>query len=162
MTPSDSAIAVGPDTVVALRYKLFDEDSQVLDQTEDEAVLYLHGHDNIVDGLEAGLLGRKVGDELEVTVPPEVGYGERDEGATEKIEREHFPDDVELEPGMPLGAEGPDGQNLTVWVLAIEEDGVTVDLNHPLAGKTLRFEVVIEDVRAATADELEAGHPLQE
>lgn len=151
---------VEPGRVIALHYTLYDESDQVLDASSEDPIVYLHGADNIVTGLEQALAGHKAGDRVEALVPPEKGYGPRDAGAIQKLPRAQFPDDIELEPGMPLGAQGPDGEQLTVWVVAVEDDGVTLDLNHPLAGRTLRFDVAIEAVREATAAELSAGRPL--
>jgi FKBP-type peptidyl-prolyl cis-trans isomerase SlyD len=158
-SPTES-MEVAPGTVVALHYTLYDESREVLDASKDDPIHYLHGAQNIVSGLENGLVGHRAGERVQVTVPPENGYGQRHEGGQHKLPRENFPGDVELQPGMPLGAEGPDGQRLTVWVVAIEPDGVTLDLNHPLAGKTLMFDVAIESVREATSEELAAGRPL--
>jgi len=158
-TPQDE-LEVGPGTVVALHYTLYDDGTQVLDASDSEPIQYLHGADNIVAGLEQGLTGHLAGERVKVRVPPEQGYGDRAEGGQHKLPREHFPQDIEIEPGMPLGAEGPDGENMTVWVVAVEPDGITLDLNHPLAGRTLLFDVAIESVRSATPEELDAGRPL--
>jgi FKBP-type peptidyl-prolyl cis-trans isomerase SlyD len=160
MNSPRETLEVGPGTVVALHYTLYDESRQVLDKSTDEAIHYLHGAENIVAGLEEGLLGHTAGERLEVQVTPDKGYGERNDVGRHKLPHEHFPKDVELQPGMPLGAEGPDGQRLTVWVVAVEPDGVTLDFNHPLAGRTLTFDVAIEAVREATEEELTAGRPL--
>ena len=160
MSSREAPQQVAAGTVVTLHYTLYDEQSQVLDTSGEAPIAYLHGAENIVAGLEQGLIGRSVGERVEVVVEPLGGYGERAPGGVHKLPREHFPDDVELAPGMPLGAEDPQGRRLTVWIVAVEPDGVTLDLNHPLAGKTLRFDVHIEAVRAATSSELEAGRPL--
>ena len=78
------------------------------------------------------------------------------------LERDVFPDDVDIEVGMHFGAEGPDGDVVPVWVTKIDGDQLTIDLNHPLAGKTLHFEVSIEAVRDATDEERTHGHPHEE
>lgn len=153
-------LAVGSGMVVALHYTLYDEAAQVLETSEKDPIQYLHGAENIVAGLEEGLAGHRAGERVTVRVTPQRGYGERREMGVRRLPRERFPADVALRPGMPLGAQGPDGQPLTLWVVEVGADSVTLDFNHPLAGKTITFEVAIESVRAATREELEAGRPL--
>ena len=144
--------------VVTLNYTLTDRDGNVIDQSSDGSFAYLHGANNIIPGLENALTGRQTGDSLDVTVPPAEGYGERDAGKTQSVPREMFPTDTEIEPGMQFHAQGPNGEVLVVTVTAVDDQTVTVDGNHPLAGVELNFKVEIMDVRDASAEELEHGH----
>lgn len=145
--------------VVSIHYTLREKDEVIDSSGGDEPMEYLHGAENIVPGLEEGLTGRSVGETLRVRVEPEKGYGRRDEQAVQQVPREAFPPDAEIEIGMQFLAEGPQGERIPVWIVAESQDEVTVDANHPLAGKVLDFEVSIAGVRDATPEELEHGHP---
>ena len=118
---------------------------------------FLCGANNIVEGLESALMGKVVGDKLEVVVEPESGYGPLREDLVQKVERENFQGIDEIEVGMQFMAEAPWGQQ-PVTVTKVEDDGITLDGNHPLAGQTLVFDVEVTEVRAATEDELAHGH----
>jgi len=144
--------------VVTLNYTLTDNDGNVIDQSNDGSFAYLHGANNIIPGLEDALVGKKSGDELNVAVSPEQGYGERDTAKTQSVPREMFPQDTEIEPGMQFHAQGPNGEMIVVTVTDVADDAVTVDGNHPLAGVHLNFAVEIVDVRDASQEELEHGH----
>lgn len=155
------------DRVATISYQLQNEEGEVLEQVDDnEGLTYLHGHENIVPGLEEELQGKEPGDDYEVTVPPENGYGERVEELISKVPRDTFPEDVELEPGMVFQAvndevEGEEASEFLV-VRKIAGDEVEVDANHPLAGQTLDFEGEVMEVREASEDEIEIGRPLRE
>ncbi|MDF1563199.1 MAG: peptidylprolyl isomerase [Deltaproteobacteria bacterium] len=145
--------------VVGIVYSLTGEDGDLIDESGDEEFFYLHGAENIVPGLEDALDGKAVGDELTVDVEPEDGYGEREGPGPQRVERDAFPDDAELEIGMPFLAENDEGEVMELWITGLEEDGVFIDHNHPLAGKKLHFEVTVKSLRPATEEELEHGHP---
>ena len=146
--------------VVGLHYTLKNAAGEVLDKSEPDApMVYLHGHDNIVPGLERKLSGRAVGDTLHVVVAPEDGYGDRDPRGEQKVPREAFPPDAPLEAGVQLAVRDASGDLVPLWISKVEGDVVHVDLNHPLAGETLHFDVEVLSLRAATAEELEHGHP---
>ncbi|AQU82211.1 MAG: peptidylprolyl isomerase [Halomonas sp.] len=150
--------------VVTLHYVLSDvlNDgcAQVLDdsQARNKPLEYLHGHDNILPGLERALEGKVVGTELRVTLSPAEAYGLRNEDLVQEVSRSSF-GSAELAPGSRFQTEGEAGPQI-VTVLSIDGDKVTVDTNHPLAGNTLRYQVTILDVRDATRAELAKGHPL--
>lgn len=148
-------LAVGADHAVSLQYTLSASDGSVI---ESGRIDYLHGYGNIIPGLEQGLEGAAVGAQLNVEVPPQLGYGERLEVEPQRVPREAFPPDMEIEAGMQFHARGPDGEQLPVWVIGVEPDAVIIDPNHPLAGETLHFDVEILAVRAATAEEIAHGH----
>ncbi|MCB9682330.1 MAG: peptidylprolyl isomerase [Alphaproteobacteria bacterium] len=144
--------------VVLFHYVLKDDGGQVLDASDADPMIYLHGYGNIVPGLERQLLGKSVGDELHAVVPPEEAYGVRREGATESVHRSAFPSDMQLEVGMPLRAEGSDGQSMVLWIDKIEGARVHVTSNHPLAGATLHFDVKVVGIRESTPEEVAHGH----
>jgi FKBP-type peptidyl-prolyl cis-trans isomerase SlyD len=155
--PSPDSIRAGH--VVTIHYTLRNAHGEDIDTTRDgDPVPYLHGSGNIVPGLEAGLEGHRVGEQLTIAVEPDQGYGDHDPEGVQAVPRDTFPDDVELEVGMRFVTEGPDGELIPVEVKSIEEDTVEIDLNHPLAGQSLSFEVTIVELREATEEEREHGH----
>jgi FKBP-type peptidyl-prolyl cis-trans isomerase SlyD len=144
--------------VVSFDYTLTDSENQVLDSSEGGAPLaYLHGNGHIVPGLENAMEGRSVGDNFKVSVSPEEGYGLRDDSKVGEAPRSAFEKFPDLQPGMQFQARGPHGAE-TVTVIAVGDESVTLDANHPLAGETLNFDVTVRDIREATAQELEHGH----
>ena len=118
---------------------------------------YLHGHKNIIPGLENALVGKAVEDELSVTVTPEEAYGERHEQLIKEVPMQAFQGVDKVEPGMQFNAESPQGPQL-ITVTKVEGDTVTVDGNHPLAGVTLNFDVKVVEVREPSEEELSHGH----
>ncbi|VAW83024.1 FKBP-type peptidyl-prolyl cis-trans isomerase SlyD [hydrothermal vent metagenome] len=144
--------------VVTLNYTLTDNDGNVIDQSNDGSFAYLHGANNIIPGLENALTGKTAGEKMDVAVEPTDGYGERDAEKTQTVPRNMFPEDAEIETGMQFHAQGPDGETLVVTVVKLEDDTVTVDGNHPLAGVALNFDVEVMDVRDASEEELQHGH----
>ena len=146
--------------VVVMQYSLRDDDGDLLDaSTADDPMAYLHGAENIVPGLEKALAGKGVGFKGKVVVPPGEGYGEREDEEPDVIPRKAFPPEMEIEPGMTFTAEGPYDEQAPIWIVGVEGDKVLVDSQHPLAGKTLHFEVEVIAIRPATQDELAHGHP---
>lgn len=150
---------VGKGSVVALEYKLHLADGKLVDQSEPgEPLKYLHGEGQIVPGLEQELEGLSVGDNKKVTVEPKEGYGEHDARGLQEVPKTAFPDGAKIEVGMEFAAQGPGGEMIPVSVREVKGDSIVIDLNHPLAGKTLHFEVTVREVRQATDEELEHGH----
>ena len=144
--------------VVTLHYTLRDEQGNVIESSTGRTPLsYLHGKGNIIPGLEQALAGKAAGDKLDVTVAPEQGYGVRDERLVQVVPRSRFGGGEGLAAGMQARVSGPQGRRM-VTVVKVERDFVTVDGNHPLAGRTLRFAVEVEDVRKATHEEVSHGH----
>lgn len=145
--------------VVAIDYRLRDDEGAVLDSSEGaQPLAYLHGAANIIPGLEKALLGKQAGDELDVSVEPEEAYGEYSLELVATLNRSMFQGVEELEPGMQFHASAPDGGMQVVTIRDVDGDDVTVDGNHPLAGQRLHFKVKVISVREATAEELEHGH----
>jgi FKBP-type peptidyl-prolyl cis-trans isomerase SlyD len=155
---ADATSTVAADKVVSIQYTLTADDGSELDRSEEgEPLEYLHGHHNIVPGLEGALDGKAVGDKVQVRVPPAQGYGERP-GKAQQIPRSRFPKDVPIEKGMQFFTQGPKGESIPVWITKVMGPTVTIDPNHPLAGETLNFDVEVIGVREPTAEELEHGH----
>lgn len=152
---------IAPQRVVTLHYTLRDVDGNVLDdsRTRGEPLSYLHGHDNIVAGLERALDGQPCGAQLTATLQPVEAYGLRDDARVQTVARSAFGHAAELAPGARFQAQGPDGPHV-VTVVEVGQTRVTVDANHPLAGATLRYDVDVLSVREATRAELAKGHPL--
>ncbi|MDO6515055.1 MULTISPECIES: peptidylprolyl isomerase [unclassified Neptuniibacter] len=144
--------------VVKFHYALVNADGEVLDGSRGgEPLPYLHGHKNIVPGLEQAMLGHSVGDKFKIKVSPEQGYGLRDEDKVSLVERASFEGFTELAEGMVCQMEDEQGDLQLVSITKIDEEEVTVDANHPFAGLELNFDVEIMDIRDATEDELSAG-----
>ncbi len=152
-------IAIGPDTLVTVAYRAYNDDGELVDSSPDDLPLsYVHGRGQITIGLEQALDGMFKGQSRSFVVPPELAYGEYDPEGVLEVERSDFPESEALAMGDQYMAESPDGDTLALTVLDVRADAVVVDTNHPLAGETLRFEVEVIDVRSATAEELaEAG-----
>lgn len=144
--------------VVAIDYTLTDNDGVVIDTSEGRAPLkYLHGTGALIPGLEKELEGKVIGDKLSVAIPPEEGYGVRNEQLLQSVPKEHFGNTPNIQAGMQFQANSPQGPIL-VTVVEVTDDKVLVDGNHPLAGVVLNFKVEIKEVREASAEELEHGH----
>jgi len=146
-------------TVVGIEYSLHLGDGKVIDASEpSEPLTYLHGEGQIVPGLESALEGLSAGDKKQVTVSPKDGYGERDARGVQEVDRTAFPPDFDPKPGMELTAEGEDGEPVPFVIREVRDDKIVIDLNHPLAGRTLHFDITVREVREATAEEREHGH----
>ncbi len=146
-------------SVVSVDYQLHLGDGKVIDASEPGAPLaYIHGEGQIVPGLERALEGLSAGDARQVVVDPDDGYGPHDARGVQEVPRNAFPTGMEPTAGMELVAQGPQGEAVPFVVRDVKPESVVIDLNHPLAGKTLHFDVTVRDVRAATAEELEHGH----
>jgi len=152
-----SAVADGK--VVTFHYTLTNDAGEVIDSSRGGSPMpYLHGGQNIVPGLEKELAGKKVGDALKAVVIPEEGYGAHDPELVQDVPRDAFPADAPLEVGMQFMAESPRGP-VPLWITDIDGDTITIDQNHPLAGETLHFDVEITEIRDASAEEIQHGHP---
>ncbi len=140
--------------VVTIHYTLKDDADKVIDSSSGgEPLAYLHGHGNIIPGLERELAGKSVGDRLQVRVPAAEGYGEYDRALVQQVPRRVLKGIGDLRVGLRLQA-----GHQAVTVTHIAGDMVTLDGNHPLAGQNLHFDVEITAVRAATEEELAHGH----
>ncbi|MFE8598907.1 FKBP-type peptidyl-prolyl cis-trans isomerase [Archangium violaceum] len=150
---------IAKDSVVSIDYRLHLGDEKIIDESEPgDPLVYLHGYEEIVPGLEKALEGKKAGESLKVVVEPKDGYGEYDPEGVEEVPREDFPPDMELEAGGIVSATDDDGDDVEFLVKEVRAKTVVIDFNDPMAGKTLHFDVTVREVRAATKEELEHGH----
>ena len=150
---------IAKDTVVSLRYELSDANGALLEKTDDP-ISYLHGgYDGIFPTVEEALHEKEVGAKFEVTMEPDEAFGDYDHELVRVEPRNLFPENIEIGMQFEGGAENADDEDYMLFtVVDLTDDEVTVDGNHPLAGKTLNFIGVVTGVRAATAEELEHGH----
>jgi FKBP-type peptidyl-prolyl cis-trans isomerase SlyD len=149
---------IADNTVVQLHYTLKDEQGQVLESNEGRSPLaYLHGHNNMMPGVEQALAGKAEGDRFSVTLAPAETYGERQEGMIQRIPVKHLEGAKRWQPGMVAVVQTDKGHR-QVTVVKIGKFMAEVDFNHPLAGLTLTFELGVASVRAATEEEIAHGH----
>jgi FKBP-type peptidyl-prolyl cis-trans isomerase SlyD len=149
-------------TVAQFHYTLKDESGVEIESSHgQEPLAYLHGANNTLPGLETALAGKAAGDKFSVTLQPEEGYGERNEALVERVSVKHLnglpSKNAKWQPGMIAIVQTEQGQR-QVTVLKTGKFMVTVDINPPLAGKVLTFDIEVVDVRAATDEESEHGH----
>lgn len=151
-------VKIAKGSVVALDYRLHLGDGVAVDASEDgEPLQYIHGEGQIVPGLEVALEGLEVGSSRQVVVQPADGYGDYDPKGLQEVSHDAFGGRLPEVGGQYL-ARGPEGETVPFSVKEIRDATVLVDLNHPLAGRTLHFDVTVKEVREATAEELEHGH----
>lgn len=138
-------------SIVSIEYTLTGDDGKVIDTSVGkEPLTYIHGAGQIVKGLERELNGLKVGDQKKVSVKPEDGYGMPNEKAVQEIDRTKVPPEAQKE-GATLMMKAPDGRAIPIRVAKVTDKSVVIDLNHPLAGKTLHFDVKVKNIKAAEA-----------
>jgi len=148
---------VADKTVVSIDYTLTNDAGEVLDSSKGaEPLTYIHGTGQIISGLENAFAGKQEGDSLKVRLAARDAYGDRDESKVMTATRAQFGGD-EPELGLQVRSDGPDGGQV-LRIVAVENDVVTLDGNHPLAGVPLTFDVTVVGVRAATKQELKHGH----
>lgn len=144
--------------VVSIHYTLTNKAGEKLDSSIDaEPLSYLHGAGNIIPGLEKALSKSSVGDKLTVTIEAADAYGERNEAQIQTVSKEMFKGMDNVKVGMQFQADSSSGPAI-VTITKVEDDNITIDGNHPLAGEQLTFDVEVMDVRSATATEMEHGH----
>ena len=154
-----SSATIEEGKVVSIHYELKNGEGEVLDSSAGgDPLEYLHGAENIVPGLEKQLTGKAAGDKVQAEVAPADGYGERDERGVFDVPKTEFPDEVEPEVGMNFAIQDDGGHVFPVWISEVHEEKVVLDVNHPLAGVTLHFDVSIEAIREATEEETTHGH----
>ncbi len=149
----------GKDKVIAIHYTLTVDGEKVESSHDrDEQLWVLLGHGQLIPGLEKALEGHEAGEDLQVEVAAAEGYGERQEGQIQRMSKKYFPQANRLKPGMVTVLQLKEGGQRAVTVHKVGMSAIDVDLNHPMAGKALHFNVNIGEVRDATADELKHGH----
>ena len=145
-------------SVVSMHYKLTDESGQLLDESQDQPLKYIHGTNSLIPGLEKELDGKKAGDQIKATVPPEEGYGPVMPQLIQNLPKSTFQGAEKIEVGMEFEASNENNETMIVRVDAVNGEEVTINGNHPLAGKTLNFDVKVVEVREASEEELSHGH----
>jgi FKBP-type peptidyl-prolyl cis-trans isomerase SlyD len=149
---------IAKDKVVGIHYTLRSTEGETLDSSQGrDPLFYIHGNGQLVPGLEEALEGKDEGEKLRVSVPPEKGYGEYNQGLIQTVARSQFQQDMDIQPGMQFQAQSQAGP-IIVTVTEVKDDQVTIDGNHVLAGKTLDFEIEVTKVREATSEEMAHGH----
>jgi FKBP-type peptidyl-prolyl cis-trans isomerase SlyD len=148
---------ISKNIVVSFDYTLTDDTNEVLDTSSGgEPLVYLHGHGNIIPGLDIALEGQAPGDSFKIRVPSAEAYGVRDEELVYSLPRDRF-EGGEVEEGMQFQAQTPGGYRV-VTVTKIEGENITIDGNHPLADMDLNFDITIRDLREAGEEEIAHGH----
>ncbi|NLB70813.1 MAG: peptidylprolyl isomerase [Chloroflexi bacterium] len=142
------------DTVVQIAYNLTVEGEEV----ESNLLEYLQGHGNIIPGLETALLGLQEGERKHVVVAAEQAYGAFDPALVLNVNRSSFPDDFEIHLGQPMNLRDASGNVFQAVATALSEDSVELDMNHPMAGKVLEFQVTVLSIRPASEEEIAHGH----
>ena len=156
------SLLIGENSVVTVKYTLKDDAGKVLDSSDgSKPMVYLHGAGSIVPGLEKALVGKGAGESLKVRVEPAEAYGDVIPDGIKTIERSAFEGVDVVEVGMAFDAQAPDGTEQHIVVTKVEGDNVTIDINHPLAGVALNFDIKILSVREATKEELDHGRITQ-
>ena len=152
-------MTVKKDKVVEMHYTLKNDAGEVIDSSKDQDPMpFLHGHGNIIPGLEKALEGMKVGESCDVSIEPKEAYGEYRDDIIREIPMDALQGIDDLQVGMQLQSQDENGNPFIVSVKEIKDNSVVVDGNHPLAGETLHFSVSIENVRNASPEEIDHGH----
>ncbi len=151
--------SIQQDSVVTLHYQLTLDDGSIADSSfGGDPLSYLHGHGNLVPGLERQLAGKKTGDKFDAEVAPADGYGEFDPADEQTLPRSAFPKKMDLQPGMGFHTKDQQGNPMPLFIKEVKGEQVVVTGNHPLAGQRLNFKIEIVQVRKATKEELSHGH----
>lgn len=149
---------IAKDSVVKLHYTLYDDDGLELDSSVGKTPLeYIHGKGMLISGLEAMLEGKEAGAKFKAVIEPSEAYGEFNKNLIVEIPRSQFETDMPIEIGMAFQAGTTDGSSVLVHVIGINDDIITVDGNHELAGKRLTFDVEVVSVRKASDTELSSA-----
>lgn len=147
---SERLFQVGPDTRVSIRYRVFDEEGELIDESSLDAVF---GYGELLPAVETAIQGLREGDERSLELSPDQAYGHRDPRAIIEVDRDDFPPDVA--PGQRFEAESAGGGVVLLHVLEVLDDALVLDTNHPLAGQKVRIDLRITGVQPATAHEIE-------
>jgi FKBP-type peptidyl-prolyl cis-trans isomerase SlyD len=151
-------MTVEKDKVITIDYELKSADGEILDSSEENGALsYIHGAGYLVPGIENALVGKKVGESIQIVVSPADGYGEYNEELVFEVTKDDFEKGIELFEGLEFQAEIDDEPRVCT-VVAIEDDKVTVDANHPLSGEELHVRAKVVSIRDASPEEIEHGH----
>ena len=153
-------MAIAANQIVSIEYEVKDGDKVVDSNVGGAPLVFMFGKDQIIPGLETGIANMEVGEKGDVLVAPADAYGEYNDDATQEVPADQFAG-IQLELGMTLYGQAEDGGTTQVTVKEFGGETVTIDFNHPLAGKTLMFSVAVNSIREATADEVMTGMPAE-
>lgn len=149
---------ISSDKVVQFHYRLNDQHGVELENSHGgEPVFYMHGHNGMMPGLEKALVAKEVGDVFSVTLAPQDAYGERKDTPPQRVPKKHLITKGKITAGMLVQINTKNGQQ-EAMVVKVGLKNIDVDTNHPLAGKTLTFDIEVVDIRAATEEEMAHGH----
>jgi len=152
-------MAIGINKVVTLNFTLTDQHGNILDSTEGEQPFsFLSGHQNILPKLESEIDTMLIGSKRTVTINAADAYGDYNDDIVQVVGKDEFPPDFILEVGMQYIASAPDGTKMPFTITEVNDEDVTIDFNHPLAGKNLKFDIELLNVRDATSEEIAHGH----
>ena len=152
-------MAIGANKVVTVNYKLSDDQGNLIQTTkENEPFVYLSGNNQILPKLEEAIDAMLIGGKKNIELDSSDAYGDYDEKAIQQVKKNAFPEGANLEPGMEYMAQSPEGHPVPFVIKDVKDDDITIDFNHPLAGRNLSFDVELVDVRDATLEELQHGH----
>lgn len=152
-------MSLEPNKVVQIEYTLKDKEGNVLDSTQEKGPFsFISGNNQIIPKLEEKIGEMLIGTEKKVELEPKEAYGEYQNQAVQTVKKDDFPDDAEIKPGMSYVANSPDGKQMPFVIKEVKEEDVVLDFNHPLAGKSLEFDVKLIDQRDATPEEISHGH----
>lgn len=154
---------VEKNAVVTFHYVMTDDESgEIIENSNGkEPSAFLYGHKNMIESLEHSMLGKEPGEAYTVTLPPDIAYGRVRSSSELRVSKKNLQFEGELKPGMMVPIKTKEGLR-PVTVVKVGKFNVDIDYNHPLAGKTLKFDVEIVDVREATTDELSQGQPISQ
>lgn len=154
-----SALQIEANKVVSLTYSIIDDKGEILEQS-DLPIHYVHGgKSDLFEKLEAALTGKTIGDQISVTLSPEEGFGAHNPDLTFTDDLENVPEELRFV-GAELEAQNANGEPMKFIVSEIKESELTVDANHPMAGKTVIFKVKVTDIRDASSEETRTGKPV--
>ena len=153
-------MAIEANQIVSIEYEVRDGDTVVDSNVGGAPLVFMFGKGQIIPGLENGIANMNIGDKGDVLVKPEDAYGELNPDAKQIVPKDQFAG-IDLAVGMTLYGQGEDGGTVQVIVKEIGEEEITIDFNHPLAGKTLMFSVTLNNVRDASAEEAMTGVPAE-
>lgn len=152
-------MSIGANKVVSVNYILSDDEGNLIQRTNvDEPFVYLSGNNQILPRLEQAIDSMIIGGKKNIELKSSDAYGDYDDNAVQHVKRQEFPEGTNLEEGMEFMANSPDGNPIPFVIKEVSDDDITIDFNHPLAGKNLNFDIELIDVRDATKEELEHGH----
>ncbi len=154
-----SALRIEANKVVSLTYSIVDDKGEILEQS-DLPIHYVHGgKSDLFEKLETALTGKTIGDQISVTLSPEEGFGAHNPDLTFTDDLENVPEELRFV-GAELEAQNANGESMKFIVSEINKNQLTVDANHPMAGKTVIFKVKVTDIRDASSDEARTGKPV--